>query len=133
MREIKFRAWHRIEKRMFDCQSLFFSVESRLIGVGEHARGKVWAVGEEVEVIESTGLTDKNGKNFWDGDVIQFSDSDGRKSQVSKVSIILPTGLDLEYADGWHYDYLKISRQWEYVEVIGNIYEHPDLLSKKGG
>ena len=80
---------------------------------------------DEIELMQSTGLKDKNGKEVFIGDII-------------KCMIGCPHEVYLEkeyggkYIGGMPAIYLKGLREgyvWtEHEEVIGNIYENPELL-----
>lgn len=73
-----------------------------------------------------TGLPDKNGEKIFEGDIIDFSDrSDGDRYGViqydsEETEFIIICDLFCEGLGRYHY-----SRN---VEVIGNIYDHPELL-----
>ena len=72
-----------------------------------------------------TGLKDMNGKEIYEGDIIQYV----FEGKVKKSCVSFTDGRQLlpfydSYAgDGLVYDYMKE------IEVIGNIYENPKLLS----
>lgn len=112
-REIKFRAWANASKVMFnpDCED----------GWGLN-NGDV-DIKPNTILMQYTGLKDKNGKEIYEGDVLNF----GNKMEVC-------FGFNNGEHEGW---YLKrITDGYEYTmhafttqfEVIGNIYENPELL-----
>jgi uncharacterized phage protein (TIGR01671 family) len=69
-----------------------------------------------------TGFTDKNGTKIFEGDVVKgFNNFHDREEQY----VIRHTGVGLlfcEYGNEWHPDYI------EQAEVIGNIYDNPELM-----
>ena len=77
-----------------------------------------------------TGLTDKNGKRIFEGDVVKDD------SGVVYPVVFSLTGFYLKYAPpyscGFHYDMLPLSNYWHahgaIIEVIGNIHDNPELL-----
>lgn len=83
---------------------------------------------DEIIVMQSTGLTDKNGKEIWEGDILQgaafgvvvFSYGKFTGCYISSDSM---KGWD--YAETWENDISRMK-----VEVIGNIYENPELLGR---
>ena len=78
--------------------------------------GKPYAFGVIRETIgQFTGLHDKNGKEIYEGDIV----TDG----VGKYKII----YDLKLAGYQPYCIFRDEPE-NYCEVIGNIYENPDLV-----
>lgn len=102
-RVIKFRAWDKNKKEMFD-------------PVGEMDLNNDG-------VMQFTGLKDKNGKEIYEGDIVKdCSDSDlvfEVKWDNDWAGYKLPESFDEEY----NYPISQIT-----LEVIGNIYENPELL-----
>lgn len=69
-----------------------------------------------------TGLTDKNGKRIWENDIIELPGEDGYfvcEWQEDTARFVLNgEGLTVDFDNYWSYE----------VEVIGNIFDNPDLL-----
>lgn len=114
-REIKFRAWFK--------------------GIGEdkesiHYNCIDFSERENYKVMQFTGLRDKNGKEIYESDLLKHEDGwvvEVGYSSEQPIYIVYPTGedsnIDIEKADqDW---YLGDSHKFE---VIGNIYENPNLL-----
>jgi len=118
MRQIKFRAWDTETNEM----SYDFSDRNWL---------KVCIESPYVELMQYTGLQDHNGKDICDGDIV-FADSN-EYSYIVKFGTY-PNEHDKEYeCTGWYAELIgsdyKCSLQLtEGLEVIGNIYQNPELL-----
>lgn len=71
---------------------------------------------------QCTGLTDKNGKKIWENDIIELPGEDGYfvcEWQEDTARFVLNgEGLTVDFDNYWSYE----------VEVIGNIFDNPDLL-----
>ena len=66
-----------------------------------------------------TGLNDKNGKEIYEGDIVEYENMTG-KIMFFNGSFILS---DLEETEEWELGVIN-----EEIEVIGNIYENSELL-----
>ena len=71
-----------------------------------------------------TGLTDRNGKRIFEGDIVQWP---GRK-EVGLVQYGEFNCSCCEGVFGWHFGTEDI-REHDFYEVIGNIHDSPELLS----
>lgn len=118
MSPLRFRTWQTASKTMGFGGVMF----NNSTGVLEHD--------PIVVIMQSTGLFDKNGKEIFEGDIVACGHS------VGEVRFLLG-GFHVEDdpEHGGHVPILKFNgRQRSYVddvlniEVIGNIYENPDLL-----
>lgn len=71
-------------------------------------------------ICQYTGLTDKNGNTIWENDIIQYKDI----KALGKVEYI-EDSFYLKYV----YDCKQyIGGMWNKFEVIGNIFDNPELL-----
>lgn len=156
MRTIKFRAWDKKEKKIFNVMQLGFKFDvdnynhtawADLDGrwgrawLNEHGekRGNSWSgqkrEAEDIELMQFTGLTDKNGKEIYEGDIVETPK--GIKYGVFWSPT--KTKFALKTANVWTIYLAGAQRQWIYramesatkFEVIGNIYENPELLNQK--
>ena len=76
-----------------------------------------------------TGLHDKNGKEIYEGDIIGYKDWEGKMRIDGVVKYGEFNCSCCEGVYGWYVDYGDI-RAINIHEVIGNIYDNPDLLEK---
>jgi uncharacterized phage protein (TIGR01671 family) len=122
MREIKFRIWDSKNKRFVYFEGIFNKLDNNLIG----------EIGQQY-----TGLKDKNGKEIYEGDILEIWD--GRKLPVEFGEYF--TGFERRDShNGWYLASNKaisdIALDERYaveeygVTVVGNIFENPELLEK---
>ena len=121
---LKFRAWLKKEKKMFLSPS---EIEHLGSWFDAHLPGSI-ANKENVILMQSTGLKDKNGKEIFESDIVKFYDIPNPKKNELEFFHLCIIGkhkflpiykgapLDLE---GWESGQL---------EVIGNIHQNPELL-----
>lgn len=130
-REIKFRAWDEENKRMLlaSCVDLLIDLEGRL---NSHDLGALngYANTPQHTLLQYTGLKDKNGKEIYEGDIIKVNDLIFESSSPlpEKLNVVYCMGMfqlfrGKEPLFGLHLMYIKDG------EVIGNIYENPEMLS----
>jgi len=122
MREIKFRAWDKVNKQMcYDLSTLSFSHEGYELTAGYYPeKGDYY----ELELLQFTGLKDKHGKHIYEGDIVRGL------SKVGEVKF-LETWSQwwvITNQDDSSFSLVKIPNHPEIYEVIGNIYENPNLL-----
>ncbi len=82
---------------------------------------------EFVEILQYTGLKDKTGKEIYEGDIVKFYiESQGAEGVDSSTTII----EEVMFCDCEIYPFCELSDNQNF-EIIGNIYENPDLLQDK--
>lgn len=122
----RFRAWHKTWEEMGKVKRIRFDDEGNVttvlfrgrdLGTNTHA--------DEIELMQSTGLCDKEGTEVFEGDILHH--------QIQKEYTFI-VKYDKEqgcwYGDGLSRTYrIKITKNFlPYYKVIGNIYENPELL-----
>lgn len=118
-REIKFRAWSFLTKRMSPCadfptwmlQYQFLSDSNPI----KHFKS------ENAVLLQSTGFRDKNLKDIYHGDILNI---DGCNTEVCYYNGAF---VVKDYFEGQPYTYLSSFDETD-IEVIGNIYQNPELL-----
>lgn len=140
-RPIKFRVWSKEVKRMYPVELLAHPTETGFDSIGITDSGfETWLEGDEFELMQFTGLKDKNGVEIYEWDIVRI------RHPHDKVR--LPSGKTVygDFADtigqvfwwdeegGWYHGNdagRPPKRMWEHCEVIGNIYENKNLLEDK--
>ena len=124
MRELKFRAWDKQEKQMMKVSAI--SLENKEIGVKDFRTYHFFRI-KNIELMQYTGLKDKNGTEIYEGDVIKVE----RDGIIYRVEWIHGGfGLEPRYNSPF-YPRLGNVELREKIEVIGNIHENPELLERK--
>ena len=123
MRQIKFRAWDGKKMWSYAVPILGKAYNGGTINVSKNEDGGFNKFIEGV-LLQFTGLYDCEGKEVYEGDLVQINEEKPFTEQVmfarGRFRITNYNG----YSDDlWAWTILNK------VEVIGNIYEHPDLLS----
>lgn len=117
MRTIKFRLWDIEDKKMLteDFDDLTISLVGTIVS---HEYGDSYDVSDKYKLMQYTGLKDKNGKEIYEGDVIE-----------SGHRVVFAHGcFALTKYGGAGTIILKFS-EMEPIKVIGHIYENPELIS----
>jgi uncharacterized phage protein (TIGR01671 family) len=91
---------------------------------------------EDIDVMQYTGLKDKNGNEIYEGDIISKLFSDGSKCTKlvkfyqPKCCFCIANVLDLKFEKMWEiWGNLQENYLNEFhFEVIGNIYDNPELM-----
>lgn len=117
-REIKFRAWDTIQKRMFYAGECKFSLDLSG-GLFDDEMSPPLNVSYRFVLMQYTGLEDKNGKEIYEGDIV-------KRGKLGNLIKAVKWAENSSHC-GWNI----VGSSWRFYqpEVIGNIYENPDLLS----
>jgi uncharacterized phage protein (TIGR01671 family) len=114
MREIKFRAWDIHKKKMYF---------GKMYGFGDMDWGNEYVrlpYGSKYELMQFTGLHDKNGKEIYEGDKYRWA-IPGNNAEYGEVVFKNGCFWCDRYQDGESFElYSMLDR----VEVIGNIHDH---------
>jgi uncharacterized phage protein (TIGR01671 family) len=149
MREIKFRAWDKKEKRMRIVAALKFGMKEVLLGesfvggvadffietVAPQQVDKVWSIisAKDCEVMQFTGLKDGNGREIYEEDVVRlYGNALAEVKWVDAAPRMIGFGA-FEFKRGDERvidtaDVKTFAREMARAEVIGNIYENSELL-----
>lgn len=117
----RFRAWLKNDKEMIDVDEIHFD-DGQLDFIGDAITFMQNA--DEIELMQSTGLKDKNGQEIFEGDIVQFSDS------LYTVFYDIKEGSYRlkPHDDRWVIDYMSNFSSDESFEIVSNIYENKEYL-----
>lgn len=117
MTKIKFRAWDKENKTM-----LTMSFTEDLIWMSGNVGNNSLTVPfrhafdkDKFELMQYTGLKDKNGKEIYENDIVSYMED------LSNPKVV-------EYGDGYFYP-LAAFKTDSAIEVIGNVYQNPELIN----
>lgn len=118
MREIKFRAWHRREKRMMPRRE-----------ISQYYLGAVVAQ-KHADFMQYTDLKDKTGTEIYEGDILGGANNPALvQYDESSACFVFTRSIEPDaqtVAMGRTREQRK--RQQGKLHVIGNVYENPELL-----
>ena len=125
----KYRAWDKKLKKMFEVS--FIDFDTKLIGLNIDLEIIIFDF-EDIILMQSTGLLDKNGKEIFDGDILSDGHTTGDIRNHPTLGFYT---VDESSKEGYLSDTVGIEDFEEAkefmrnsIEVIGNIYENPELL-----
>jgi len=118
MRPIKFRAWDKVNKCWLNPRQHWMKL------IPDCIQGTTTKIGlEEIDLMQFTGLHDKNGKEIWEGDIFDYR---GQRVIIEYVG-------DMFHCKSTKYPNIsdgnyRLDTLRKECEVIGNIYENKELL-----
>lgn len=121
MREIRFRAWY--ENKM--CYNICVADERTILKLWHSSFNAI----DCSDIMQYTWLKDKNGKEIYEGDIVEYGIEWGYWNNDYTIK------RTVEYKE-WHYNpFIHWHEEFtqktypECCEVIGNIYENPELVT----
>lgn len=135
MREIKFRCWDTENKEMLDIQELDYRDSYNGQPMIRTTMYSDYYDTEDMILMQYTGLKDKNGKEIYEGDIIyckKYIGGNWIEDCIEKGYVNFNNGEFGLYRKQEYYQSLYKFKEYDYeFEVIGNMYDNPELLAEK--
>lgn len=126
----KFRAWDRLTGKMFPVGIIDCSIQAVYI---EEPNGLDSCRNfDEIELMQSTGLKDENGREIYEGDILKCTSFDGSfwYETVLWDSTLAGFAAQQNGYDATAISYITDSKAIT-VEIIGDIYQNSELVEVK--
>jgi len=153
---VRYRAWDVLAEKMIDEILMISFVRKEIIGKFSDGSTSVPLKfedernGEDVILMQSTGLKDKNGKEIFEGDILKFNDEwneychegyvDGSVEGVNYVEVVkgeacfefgktrYPESSLFIYMEDEHLSFAELVKDKDFgFEIVGNVYENSEL------
>lgn len=128
---IKFRAWDKKDEVIQEVTGIEWSIE-----YVEFMGGAVERAFEDVILMQSTGLKDKNGVEIFEGDVLRVYEIDDTLGESEYISPVIWKDYGwLVYDTDTDIPLCLLDRDSDFgdrdveIEILGNIHANPELLS----
>jgi uncharacterized phage protein (TIGR01671 family) len=154
VREIKFRAWDKVDEVIREVLKIDFDL--KVVWLLKYVNGEKRAYElefDDIELIQFTGLHDKNGKEIYEGNVLIIYQMDVNGKKIAEAKNVVhwnnaEAKFDFEWStnglvgiggsdfDLFLYHFRKPAKKesamdWYFtIKVIGDIYENPELLKE---
>lgn len=132
MREIKFRAWNRNDRKMYtpDSKGIIIEINGyNQFWIKDTKHLQEWFLGNNLDsnLMQFIGRQDVNGKDIYEGDIVECEYFRTKTINEVKWNMHI-VGFDPFCVPC---DYDEVYYDEDAIKVIGNIYENPELLEDK--
>jgi uncharacterized phage protein (TIGR01671 family) len=124
MREIKFRAWDK-KKNMMVYENTYICDMTITFGGQVFCHDSYYEIHDyDFDLMQYTGLKDKNGKEIYEGDILRFEDS----TLIQVVFVDCSARFAGVPLDTKKYGSAEWTIDGKRYEIVSNIYENPELI-----
>ena len=127
---MRFRVWHKELNMMFEVKSLVFTLNLATIASKNDLVPSRTCSFDDIVLMQSTGLLDKNGKEIFESDIVEWEHKDTGQLVRGIVKYDTELGFwgmtDARFNDLTAIGYLANQR----VTVLGNIFENKELVEE---
>lgn len=126
-----FRAWVKGDKEMRPVYAIIYDDKTVCVEESDDENPSCLLDFDDVILMQSTGLKDKNGKEIFEGDVVQYQNtkvpSADSKGVVRYFDNWAMFGIDIEHNEPRALFFNGLADHIS-LDVVGNTYENPELL-----
>ena len=134
----KFRAYSKEENEMYyphNDKNVDWTIddETGFIAPLVNLGGGMWGMIDKYDLMQSTGMKDKNGVEIFEGDIVQWGDTPDWEEKPIRVAVV-KINPDIQFdSNVGIFEYGRfIYRDTErFLTVLGNIYENSELLEER--
>ena len=133
MENIKFRVWDKDDEEMREVENIHVGGNRKQVAVwNEENDCCEWVY--NYELMQYTGFKDMNGKEIYEGDILKdVLESKNGEKRIYYNEIFYSDGCfqvrDLDNSINFLFEYAH--KGVVYMEVVGNVYENPELIKKR--
>lgn len=125
----RFRAWLPDVQKMLRVKALVYEEKTRCVCGYAY---DFYIEDENAIIMQSTGLKDKNGQEIFEGDIVSdgYDTGDIKNHETLGFYMVDKKGIECWFSDGATIEDFEeyVKTAFKIIEVIGNIYENPELL-----
>ena len=126
---LRFRAWDSWRKRMSIVDRIY--IDTKGVRLYDDF-GEYWRDFSEIELMQSTGLFDKNGQEIFEGDILTDGHTPGilRNHQALGFYMVDEKEKERFLSDTVDTEGFEEAKEFmgNSIEIIGNVYQNPELL-----
>ena len=131
----KFRAYSKEENEMYyphNDKNVDWTIddETGFIAPLVNLGGGMWGMIDKYELMQSTGLIDRNGVEIFEGDIVKWGDTLGGEEKPIRVAVV-KINPDIQFDSNvgiFNYGQFAYKNTEKFLTILGNIYENPELL-----
>lgn len=129
MKNVKFKAFIKDENKVVDVKELSFKYDEVVYESGRYTEVRRF---KDVELMQLTGLKDKKGTEIYEGYIVELKYPYDKRIKTRGVIVCNDDkacfGINMKETTE-QYELYRITAE-NYLTVIGNIYENPELLEE---
>lgn len=125
MRDIKFRAWHIEQEKMFCVESLYIADEYCVLNDGDIYSDAFSVKTGDIELMQYTDIQDRKGNELCEGDICKVAGMG-----LGVVEICKYNGTQFKTFDGCDVPVIDCLAEDDDFEIVGNVHQNPELLEQ---